>query len=499
MRILIDTNIFIHFEDNKVMDESYSKFLRLCSLYKHQIVVHPYSIEDILQDKDPVRKSISLSKVKRYQALEYPPIPTQTELNDLGLNSSTRNDEVDNIILFALVKETVGILITEDVGIHKKAKYLGLDTRVLFLKQALHALELLHTIEDHRYPNIINNKVYNLNINEPFFDSLKLDYPEFSIWFKRISQEARDCWIYNGHDNSLGGLIIYKDEMNPVITHNGEILEGKTLKISTLKVSEQEQGKKIGELFLKKIFSFALKNDYKNIYLTTKKNKQEYLINLIEDFGFKEFELCTKQRDIVYVKEIPSSAPYNRQLDSFEYHKKFFPYFDAHRTKKHFIPIQPSFHRILFPEIEKQQQFFYNNLQAGNTIKKIYLSHSKYTKMSSGDIVLFYRSEDRKAITTLGIVEHIKNAKANDFNKVLEYSIKRSVYNYEQIKEYSKKDTLIVLFRIISHFNTPLTREWLLSNTQYKNWQAITEIDDTSFRKILKHDNYQYFNYRDEY
>ena len=499
MRILIDTNIFIHFEDNKVMDESYSKFLRLCSMYKHQIVVHPYSIEDILQDKDLIRKSISISKIKRYQELEYPPIPTQTELNVLGLNSSNRNDKVDNSILFALVKESVGILITEDVGIHKKAKYLGLDTRVLFLKQALHALELLHTIEDHRYPHIINNKVYNLNINDPFFKSLKLDYPEFNTWFKRISQEARDCWVYNGQNNSLGGLIIYKDEMNPVITYNGGILEGKTLKISTLKVSEQEQGKKIGELFLKKIFSFALKNGYQNIYLTTKENKQEYLINLIEDFGFKALELCTKQRDMVYVKEIPSSAPDVNHLNSFEYHKKFFPYFDANRVKKHFVPIQPSFHRILFPEIEKQQQFFYNNLQAGNTIKKIYLSHSKYTKISQGDIVLFYRSEDRKAITTLGIVEQVENAKANDFNKVLGYSIKRSVYNYEQIKEYSKKDTLIVLFRIISHFNAPLTREWLLLNTRYKNWQAISEIDDASFRKILKHENNQYPYYGDEY
>jgi len=367
--------------------------------------------------------------------------------------------------------------------------YLNLGTRVLFLKQALHSLELLHTVKDHKYPNILDKIVYNLNIEDPFFDTLKVDYSEFSDWFKKISQEARDCWVYNSEDDSLGGLIIYKEEHNPLITCNGDILEGKTLKVSTLKVAEREQGKKIGELFLKKIFTFSIKNNYQNIYLTARPSKQEYLVNLIEDFGFKPLELCTKERDMVYVKRIPNIPPRPENIDKFEYHKNNFPYIDCRDVKKHFIPIKPSFHRILFPEIEKQQQFFYHNLQAGNTIKKIYLSNSKNNKLSRGDIVLFYRSEDKQAITTIGIIEHVETAKANDFNKVLEYSLKRSVYNYEQIKEISKKDTKIILFRIINHFNKPIKRDWLIANTEYKSCQSICEIQDTSFKNILRKDN----------
>lgn len=495
MRILIDTNIFIHLEDNKVMDDSYSKFIRLCATYGHNILVHPSSVEDIERDKDERRKEISLSKLNKYLKLELPPIPSKSELSSLGLAYSKENDYIDNLILFALVKESVGILITEDIGIHKKAKKLGIDTRVLFLKQAVHSLELLHKVEDQNYPNIQEKKVYNLDINDPIFDSLKLDYPEFLEWFKNISQEARDCWVYNGENSSLGGLIIYKDEYNPVITNSGDILDGKTLKVSTFKVAEIEQGKKIGELFFKKIFNYSNKNGYQNIYLTTRPDKQQYLINLIEDFGFMPLRLCTKGRDMVYVKKIPVSAPVVDVQNKFEYHKKYYPYINCKDAKKHFVPIKPIYHRILFPELEKQQQLFYNNLQAGNTIKKIYLSHARNSKLSTGDIVLFYRSGDKQAITTVGIIEHVETAKANDFNKVLEYSLKRSVYNYTQIQEISKKDTIIILFRIIDHFKNSIKREWLVKNTEYTNCQSICELRDESFRKILQVGDMNYCSY----
>jgi len=498
MRILIDTNIFIHLEDNKIMNDSYAKFIRLCSTYNHHILIHPYSIQDLQRDKNESRKKISLSKINKYQYLESPPIPNELELKELGLTSVKDNDIIDNIILFALIKESVGILITEDIGIHKKAKKIGLDTRVLFLKQALHSLELLHKVEDYHYPNILDKKVYNLDIEDTFFNSLKIDYPEFSDWFKKISQEARNCWVYHGQDDKLSGLIIYKDEMNPIVTISGDVLSGKTLKISTFKVAEEEQGKKIGELFLKKIFSFSMKNGYQNIYLTTRANKQIYLVNLIEDFGFKPFKLCSRGRDMVYIKKIPDSAPEKNYIDKFEYHKNFFPYIDCRNVKKHFIPIKPLYHRTLFPEIEKQQQFFYNNVQAGNTIKKIYLSHTKNTKLSKGDIILFYRSEDKQAITTLGIIEHIETAKANDFNKILEYSLKRSVYNYEQIKEMSKKETLILLFRIVYHFDNPIKRDWLISNIGYKNCQTICELKDESFQRILVKADSKYCYYTKE-
>ena len=486
MRILIDTNIFIHLEDNKIMDSSYSEFMNICATYGHKLLVHPSSIEDISRDRDIERREIILSKINKYQKLESPPIASKKELEVLGLFSNKINDKIDNIILFALLKESVGILITEDVRLHKKAKRIGLDTRVLFLKQALHSLELLHKTKDYKYPNIVDKKVYNLDINEDFFDSLKLDYIEFSEWFTKISREARDCWVYQGIEDTIGGLIIYKEEMDPLVT-NSEVLVGKTLKISTLKVADIEQGKKIGELFLKKILNYANKNNFRSIYLTTRENKQNYLINLIEDFGFKSLNLCTKGRDIVYVKKIPITAPpRNRNLTTFEYHKDFYPYIDCTDVKKHIIPIKPSYHSILFPELEKQQLLFYSNLQAGNTIKKIYLSHSRNNKLSEGDILLFYRSEDKQAITTIGIVELVETAQANDFNKVLEYSLKRSVYNYQQIMDVSKKDTLIILFRIIDHFEDPIKREWLIKNTKYTNCQSICELDNKSFSAVLQ-------------
>ena len=47
-------------------------------------------------------------------------------------------------------------------------------------------------------------------------------------------------------------------------------------------------------------------------------------------------------------------------------------------------------------------------LVEGNAIKKAYLCNAKTKQMAEGDIVLFYRSVDVSAITSLGVVEEVE-------------------------------------------------------------------------------------------
>lgn len=111
--------------------------------------------------------------------------------------------------------------------------------------------------------------------------------------------------------------------------------------------------------------------------------------------------------------------------------------------------------------------------------------------MKEGDLVLFYRSKDKKAITTLGIIE--KTFKSDNLDIILEEVTKRTVYSYDDIKKMAQKETNIILFRLIDYFDAPfVTKKWLEEEHIYKNCQSICKIENDVFNKILKQANLNY-------
>ncbi len=495
MNILIDTNIFIYFEDYKVIDESFTELYNICVKFNHKFFIHQTSIDDINNDKDIERRKVSLSKIRKYTIIRNTQLPSLEKIKELGLAEKNSHDKIDNIILYALYTDSANLLLTQDSGIIKKARKIGIDHRVMFVQQALHSFKKLYLQEKIYYPNMINKYLYELNKDDEIFTSLKEDYAEFDRWFSKVSQEHRKCWIhgYNG-DPSIGGILIYKNEVNPIVTNDDRALRGKVLKISTFKISENMQGWKLGELFIKTVFTYANKNNYEYIYLTTKENKQEYLVNLIEDFGFYKFGRCDKDRDEVFVKQIPINGIKNKDLhiNSIEFHKRFSPFINCTEDiNKFIIPIQPKYHNILFPEIEDHKRLLYTHPSAGNAIKKVYLSHANTNQMRSGDLLLFYRTRDKMAITTLAIVE--KTFKSSNLDIILEEVAKRTVYSHKEIKELAKKETHIILFRLIEHLEKPfITKRWMEDNNIYKKCQSICKIKDNDFYKILNEAKIKY-------
>ncbi len=493
MNILIDTNIFIYFEDFKVLDDSYTNLYQICTKFNHNFFVHPASLEDISKDKDKERKNVSLSKITKYNILQDPPLPKHDEIKNLELKESSDNDRIDNLILYSLYKNSVNILITQDSGIIKKARQIGIDHRVMYVQQALNTFKQLHISHAVSYPTMIKKYLYELDIEDEIFNSLKIDYKEFNDWFEIVSQERRECWIHSyPGEQKIGGILIYKDEKDPIVTNDNRGLRGRTLKISTFKIAEYTQGLKLGELFIKTVFSHAVKNGYEYVYLTTRGDKQEYLVNLIEDFGFYHYGRCQENRDDVYVKDMRAKENKSNGLSSLIFHQKFSPSILCNdNIRKFIVPIKPEYHNILFPEIEENKRLFYTHPSAGNTIKKAYLSHAKVKNISSGDLLLFYRSHDKKSITTLGIVE--KMFVSTELDEILEEVAKRTVYSYDDIQKMSEKETHIILFRLVGHFEGSfISNKWLIEHTSYKNCQSICSIDDNSFEKILEHGKLTY-------
>jgi hypothetical protein len=134
--------------------------------------------------------------LKKYLQLESPPSFDEGEEKLLMGNPKKDNDHIDNLILLALKRNCVHWLITEDTGIHNKAKSIGEQERVLRVEQAINALRVDYS-DLNIYPNIEDIYCYDISndINNSFFDSLREAY-DFNTWFnEKCAKEGRKTWI----------------------------------------------------------------------------------------------------------------------------------------------------------------------------------------------------------------------------------------------------------------------------------------------------------------
>jgi predicted nucleic acid-binding protein/ribosomal protein S18 acetylase RimI-like enzyme len=343
LRVLIDTNVFIHGESNKIIESEVAEFISLAIKHHITILVHPASLEDLGRDPDISRKNIHRSKFEKYPVLENNAKPDKYFNEALG-EISRPQDEVDNKILYSIYKSAASFLITGDFGIHRKAGKLGIEDRVLTVSQAL--LFLKKQFERYVPGHILleNIPIHILDLKSCFFDSLRENYPEFDEWFINKGKEGRMCWCWREKDKELKALLIYTEKDKQMFRENKE----KTLKICTFKVSEDARGLKVGELLLKMAFEYCIKNNLTTTYLTTYP-KKEYLRILLEDFGFKKIDE-TSQGELIYAKDFTVPASIG-EMNPLDYCKEFFPsFYDGNRVNKFMVPIRPEYHDRLFKD-----------------------------------------------------------------------------------------------------------------------------------------------------
>lgn len=482
MKIIFDTNILIHIEDPKELSTQLQKLLKMFREHGHQIFIHPASLKDINNDQDPVRKKIILSKLRGYPLIESPPKPTNDYLSLVGASKNS-NETNDNEILFTIQKNAADFLITEDIGLQKKADRVNLEDRVLSIDSALSYFEDLYARDVPRHALLREDFLRNLDVDEPFFNSLKEDYgdSDFRKWFKEKSIEGRKCWVYH-EKNVIKALLMLKEENEPIETLP-PIPARRRLKIATLKVDLS--GFKLGELFLKMAFQYCISNQIFETYLTHFRKEDDVLINIIENYGFETVGFLKKNNEEVFLKKL---IPSEKMMLSIEASKKYYPSFrDSSDVKKFLVPIIPEYHDRLFPDFKQRQMKIteYSEINIpGNAIKKAYLSHSAIKKVRAGDILLFYRSHDLKLVTAIGVVEqepvHTKEAE-----EIIRIVGKRSVYLYEEIKEMAQKPVLVTMFRHHLFLPNPLDLNYLRQH-DIPVPQSIIELNHNQYLAIKR-------------
>ncbi len=477
MRILIDTNILIHLEDNKIVKTFFSKFYKLAIENQCKILYHPIVLNDIENDKDLERKKIILSKLSKYSTLENPAIPTREFIDLVGEKKS--NDRMDNAQLFQVYKCYVEYLITEDYGILKKANKASIKEKVLNIQDALKLLEETFSFVIPSHPVLKEGSVRQIlkYKDDLFFNSLKADYPGFSNWLDKCAAKDRRAF-YLIINKIISAILIYNKETP--YEHKLPNIHTDVLKICTFKVSENTFGYKIGELFLGKIFSLAIEMKVDYVYLTVFP-KHVQLIQLLKDFGFSlnSFE----SKEYYMIKDIKKPKGITELLKN---HITIHPYyFDSPEIKKFIIPIEEQFYSKLFKDaVDRMPMLFDDDVREiqGNTIRKAYICNSR-VQLNSGDIILFYISETLMKIEPVCIVDSYH--KVNNFDELKMLVRKRTVYpekDLENMLQKSKSALTVVLFRLVFYMKKPILYKELKELESCKNnLITITNLSESDY------------------
>jgi len=488
MRVLLDTNIFIIREAGRPLPENLVELLRVLDRLGFKILIHPKSLEDLTRDEESSRRETHLSKVRLYSTLEVPPDPGKdSEFLRLVGAKPNPNDMVDNWILYAVSRNAVHYLITEDRDILRKAEKIGLRQRVLSIDDALKLLPDNELGEGRSLypPAIAKVPVYALNLKDPFFNPLRKDYAPFDDWFNRIAREGRDCYVYFEEGGTIGALLILKPENEAVKDSEPPLPPRRRMKICTLQVSHQ--GSKIGELFVKLAVHEAIAADCEEVYLTHfLKSSSDELVELITEYGFTKSAVLRSTNEPVFLKELHSSVPPG-STSPLEIASRYYPtFYDGEGVKKFLIPILPEFHQKLFVDYEGRQttlpEYAGKFIIEGNTIKKAYLCNSRNKSISRGDVLLFYRSKDVKAITSIGTVEEVhRNIRSLD--RAVSLVERRTVYTNEEIKQMLRKPTMIILFKWHFHLSNPIGQREL-SSLDISPPQTITRVSHRNYTRM---------------
>lgn len=471
MRFLLDTNVFIALEPTATDaiepgTVGALAFAKLASEGGHVLAIHPAIQADIDRDPRQPRRDLRQLQSGRYAVLDDPPEVPVALADHLGDPVAGSNDWVDNQLLVALHDDRVDVLVTEDQGIHRKARRLGLADRVQVVIDATNALRALFDTAPAPPPHVEAVGGHKLDQSDPIFESFRSDYPPFDDWLRKVRREERDAWIIRGTNGRYAAVAIVQPKKAGKLG-----LPGKVLKICSFKVDPEAAGQKFGELLLKTIFDYCYANNYGGAYLTAFPHHQS-LIALVEEFGFVANDATTAEGEILLRKRFvpPDGEPGDE--DALVFHVQYGPRL-LHRDAPMFVvPIQPRYHALLFPETEPPRLLLDDPQPYGNAIRKAYLCHSRITALQPGVTLLFYKSKgghalsrgNEQAIQCVGVVERV--VRSNSAETIAREVGRRTVYRFTEIQDMARdRDVLAILFRHAIILEKPITLHEVLTQS----------------------------------
>ncbi|MHB1209872.1 MAG: GNAT family N-acetyltransferase [Acidimicrobiales bacterium] len=342
---------------------------------------------------------------------------------------------MDFEMLSALDNHAVDLLVTEDGRLRDHADAADLGSQTLSILGAVEYLKRLFG-QPVALPTVHARQAYVLSSDDPIFETLREGYDDFDGWWKKASNEHRDCRTIEGPTGELEALAVLKPESDHPYG-----LPAPVLKLCTFKVAPEAEGAKRGELILKSVFHHATEHHLDYIYVTVF-DEHVGLVSLLESFGFSPLDKRTDRGERIMVKRLRPPTDIG-DCSPLDYNRLYGPgaVIIDHACV---IPIQPRWHDVLFPEDRFQGRLLPEE-PSGNAMLKAYLCRAPIRTLSSGDLVVFYRSGDQRA-SVIGVVE--RTLTTDDPVEVRRFVSTRTVYTDEEIANMCAQGVVLaILFR----------------------------------------------------
>src|SRR5580704_1193648 len=184
-KLLIDTNVVIGLEDAQPVQASLAELVRLSGEYGIGLFVDGANYDDVARDKDETRRAVTLSKLAKFQQLRGIPLPPESGLIARFGAINNDNDRSDVRFLAALDSKAVDFVVSQDIGLHRRADRAGLGANVFTIEEALQWVKRLFGVKAVKLPYIVERRAYEIDKSNAVFESIRADYLDFDTWFDK--------------------------------------------------------------------------------------------------------------------------------------------------------------------------------------------------------------------------------------------------------------------------------------------------------------------------
>lgn len=311
-----------------------------------------------------------------------------------------------------------------------------------------------------------------IDLKDPFFDSLKEDYPEFETgWFPKGVAEGRDALVFLD-EQGLGAFIAMKHEHEPIILQEGMLPARPRLKISTLLLAERFRGQRLGEGALGLILWTWQKSRLEEVYVTVFPQHEDLIVQL-ERFGFLNAGYNARG-ELLYIR----SRKYIDYTDPY----KAFPFISPAFNKGGYLIVEDGYHDTLFPYSELK-----NTLQeqldkdVANGISKVYIGQQWQAHYQTGEPIFVYRKFSgatgkryRSCLTSYCVVTDVIAVKRSgrqllSFDNFCRLAGNKSVFTTEDLMNKYREDKNITVIQMLycGYFGSGknINMDWLDTNS----------------------------------
>lgn len=289
MKALIDTEILLRHDTKKKPHQDTEKLYSWLDRAGYE--------KWIVQSSADLLTSQVLKRTETYSVFSRSVLSVEVEAVGHRLDESgQRRDIVET--LDQLYRDNAEVVISENADLYLMAQALGVSERVFNISSFLEKCTSEHPDwVDYRVLSVRRTQFSNIDISDPFFDSLKESYAEFSDWFNRKNDEYAYVSTYGGKVIAFLYLKL-EDEKEPYPGMNPPFRPCKRLKIGTFKV--EASGFRLGERFLKIVFDNAVQFNVDEVYVTIfdKDDETRRLMQTLEKWGFVKYGTNAGVRDL---------------------------------------------------------------------------------------------------------------------------------------------------------------------------------------------------------